>query len=261
VDRFPAYRVYFRMAPKRYHKAKRTLSSLHLVHLDLCFFTFSRGKKDNYLLPLYPAAAILMGWFWDELIQSQEREKGVIIGLLILTCVGIPGFALMSLRFPWKSYPHLLAYRLSVIVMSSTILVGLIVSLLCFVDEKKWASFPCIVIAFTTLHLHISYWLPQLNARWSMRRFSEGILKRMEAGDELKMCFFSPAGLLYYTGKTRLEEIRSLDRLREVLRLPQRVFMVMTKGKLDQLKRGLKMEVNIIEQERIYWNLVLISNR
>jgi hypothetical protein len=74
------------------------------------------------------------------------------------------------------------------------------------------------------------------------------------------MCFFSPAGLLYYTGKTRFEEIRSLDRLREVLRLPQRVFVVVTKGKLDQLKRELKMDVNIIEQERIYWNLVLISN-
>jgi 4-amino-4-deoxy-L-arabinose transferase-like glycosyltransferase len=229
--------------------------------LIFVFFTFSRGKKDNYILPLYPAAAILIGWFWDERIQSQEREKGVIVGLLILTCVGIAGFALMSLGFPWKSYPHLLPYRLSVIVMSSYTLVGFIVSLLSFVDGRKWASFLCIVITFATLHLHLSYWLPQrLNARWSMKRFSEGILNRMEVGDELKMCFFSPAGLLYYTGKTRLEEIRSLDRLREVLRLPQRVFVVVTKGKLDQLKRELKMDVNIIEQERIYWNLVLISN-
>jgi hypothetical protein len=180
-----------------------------------------------------------MGWFWDKLIQSQGREKGVIVGLLILTCVGIAGFALMSLRFPWTSYPHLLPYRLSVIVMSSYILAGLIVSLLCFVDGKKWASFLCIVIAFTTLHLHLSYWLPQLNARWSMKRFSEGILKRMEAGDELKMCFFSPAGLLYYTGKTRFRGDPSLDRLRRFYVYSTR-FYGNDKGKLDQLKRELK---------------------
>jgi hypothetical protein len=94
-----------------------------------------------------------------------------------------------------------------------------------------------------------------------MKMFSERILKRMEVGDELKLCFFCPTGLLYYTKKTFLEEIRSQDRFLEALHSPQRVFMVITKGKLDRLKRELKMEVNIVEQERIYWDVAVICNR
>jgi hypothetical protein len=94
-----------------------------------------------------------------------------------------------------------------------------------------------------------------------MKMFSERILKRMEVGDELKFCFFCPTGLLYYTKKTYLEEIRSQDRFLEVFHAPQRVFMVITKAKLDRLKRDLKMEIDVIENERIYWNVVLICNR
>jgi hypothetical protein len=37
--------------------------------------------------------------------------------------------------------------------------------------------------------------------------------------------------------------------------------MVITKAKLDRLKKDLKIEINLIEQERIYWNVVLICNR
>jgi 4-amino-4-deoxy-L-arabinose transferase-like glycosyltransferase len=226
------------------------------------FFTFSKGKKDNYLLPLYPAAAILIGWFWDRLILSQAREKGVIAGLLLLTCLVLVAFALFFIGFPEKLYPALMPYRLLVFSILSYLLIGLSASLLCFITGKKWVSFICIVITFAIFHLHIFCSLPQrLNAEWSMKAFSERILKRMEVGDELKLGYFCPPGLLFYTRKVFLEEIRSRDRFFEVFRSPQRVFMVIRRGDLDQLRRDFGMEVNIIEQKNIYWSLVLISNR
>jgi hypothetical protein len=94
-----------------------------------------------------------------------------------------------------------------------------------------------------------------------MKAFSERILKRMGNGDELKLCFVRPTGVLYYTRKVFLEEIQSQDRFLEVFRSPQRVFMVIPKGKLDRLKKELKMEVDPIDWERKYWDVVLISNR
>ena len=66
------------------------------------FFTLIKGKKDNYILPLYPAAAILLGWFWDRLILSQAREKGVIAGLLLLTCLILVAFVLFLVGF-WRN--------------------------------------------------------------------------------------------------------------------------------------------------------------
>ena len=42
------------------------------------FFTLSKGKKDNYLLPLYPAAARMVGALWDHGLQSEEGRKGFL---------------------------------------------------------------------------------------------------------------------------------------------------------------------------------------
>jgi hypothetical protein len=226
------------------------------------FFTICKGKKDNYLLPLYPAAALIVGWFWDVIMISREREKAVIMGFSLLTFWGLFAFTLFFFGFPQKSYPVLTPYQLLILSILFYLFVGLCTSLLFFVNGNKWESFICLVITFAIFHLHISYSIPQrLNAEKSMKMFSERILKRMEVGDELKFCFFCPTGLLYYTKKTYLEEIRSQDRFLEVFHAPQRVFMVITKAKLDRLKRDLKMEIDVIENERIYWNVVLICNR
>jgi 4-amino-4-deoxy-L-arabinose transferase-like glycosyltransferase len=226
------------------------------------FFTFVKGKKDNYILPLYPAAAILLGWFWDRLILSQAREKGVIAGLLLLTCLVLVAFALFFIGFPEKLYPALMPSRFLVFFILSYLLIGLSASLLCFVSGKKWISFICMVITFAALHLHISYSLPRrLNAEMSMKAFSERILKRMENGDELKLCFVRPTGVLYYTRKVFLEEIRSKERFLEVFRSPQRVFMVIGRRDLDEIRKDSDVQVKIIERVRIYWDLVLISNR
>ena len=226
------------------------------------FFTFVKGKKDNYILPLYPAAAILIGWFWDRLILSQAREKGAIAGLLLLTCLVLVAFALFFIGFPEKLYPALMPYRFLVFSILSYLLIGLSGSLLCFVGGKKWASFICMVITFVVLHLHISYSLPRrLNAEWSMKAFSERILKRMGNGDELKLCFIRHTGVLYYTRKVFLEEIRSKERFLEVFRSPQRVFMVIGRRDLDEMRKDLEMEVKIIERVGIYWDVLLISNR
>jgi 4-amino-4-deoxy-L-arabinose transferase-like glycosyltransferase len=227
------------------------------------FFTLIKGKKDNYILPLYPAAAILLGWFWDRLILSQAKEKGVIAGLLLLPFLVLVAFALFFAGFPEKIYPVLTPYRFLVFSILSYLLIGLSAALLCFISRKKRASFMCLAVTFVILHLHISYSLPaRLNATKSMRGFSEKILKRMEVGDELKSCFFSPPGLIYYTGKPMIEEIKSDERFFEILRSPQRVFMVIKKRELNRIKRDSKTEVEPIEQEKVgSSDLVLILNR
>jgi 4-amino-4-deoxy-L-arabinose transferase-like glycosyltransferase len=227
------------------------------------FFTFIKGKKDNYILPLYPAAAILLGWFWDRLIPSQAREKGVIAGLLLLVCLVLVAFGLFFVGFPEKSYPPLIPYRFLVFSILSYLLIGLSASLLCFIRRKKKASFVCLVVTFAILHLHISYSLPpRLNAERSMRGFSEKILKRMEVGDELKSCFFSPPGLIYYTGRPMIEEIKSDERFFEILRSPRRVFMVMRKRDLNRIQKDSKIEVEPIDHEKVgSSDLVLILNR
>ena len=48
------------------------------------FFSLSPGKRTAYLLPLYPAAALLVGWTWAQAIDTGRRSRwlSVPVGLL-----------------------------------------------------------------------------------------------------------------------------------------------------------------------------------
>ena len=39
------------------------------------FFSFSKGKRAVYLLPLYPAASLLVGRFWDDYLSGSGRSS------------------------------------------------------------------------------------------------------------------------------------------------------------------------------------------
>jgi len=227
------------------------------------FFTLSKGKKDNYILPLYPAAALLVGALWDSELDSNKRSKKLLAGLIFLTSLFLMIFILALLGIPNRSYPAIEPYRLLALGIVSYLLAGSLLSTLFFMKRRGWASLICLALTFTFFHLHLSYALPQrLNDQRSMRPFSERILKRMEKGDELKVVFFRPTGLYYYTRRPFTEEIWDQCRFEKILKSSNRVYFVIQKRDLDQLKKDLRIEIYPIEQMKVgHWDLVLISNR
>ena len=227
------------------------------------FFTFSKGKKDNYILPLYPAAALMIGALWDSGLNSQGKGKGLFSGLISLFFLFLIILIGSLIRLPEKLYPSLEPYHGLGLYIISYILGGLLLSSFFLIKKKRWLSFISLVATFTVFHLHISYILPlEFNGQKSMKAFSKRILKRMDPKDELKTGFFRTAGLLYYTRKSYIEEIRRGDRFSEILRSPNRIFLVIQSGDLDQIRKDLKMEMKPIEERRVWhWDLVLISNQ
>jgi 4-amino-4-deoxy-L-arabinose transferase-like glycosyltransferase len=226
------------------------------------FFTFSTGKKDNYLLPLYPAAAIMVGEIWDSRLRSSEGGKGFILGQLFLVILFVISFVLFLSGMVQRSLPDLMAYHSFGISVLIYFLVGSLLSLLFFMKEKRWASFLSLVVTFAIFHLHVSFSLPpKLNPQRSMKTFSESILKRMEVGDEIKTYWFKSNGLIYYTKKPYIEEIETTDRFIEVFRSSHRVFIVVLVEMFDKLKRDTGIEMGPIDQVKVgHWNYILISN-
>ena len=118
------------------------------------------------------------------------------------------------------------------------------------------------VIVCLILHLHLSYFLPrEFNGEISMKRFSESILQEMREGDEIKTSYFTPPGLLFYTKKPYIEDIRSPKRFQEIMKSPQRVFVVIQKMDLRKIFNKNHLEVHTIDRRKVrQWDLVLISN-
>jgi 4-amino-4-deoxy-L-arabinose transferase-like glycosyltransferase len=247
---------------KKFGKRKEFLFLSIWFFFIFLFFTLSRGKKDNYLLPLYPAAGLMVGTLWDHGLQSGEGKKGFLSGLLLLTLLFFGASVLFLSRIPQRLYLALTDYYSVGGSILSYLWVGSFLSLLFFIKKKKWASFISLMTAFTFLHLHLFFLLPKFDPQRSARAFSERILKRMEAGDELKTYSLKSNGLLYYTQKPYIESIQSKERFLEILNSTQRVFVVIYPEVLNRLQEETGVELCPLEQMTVAnWKYVLISNR
>ena len=227
------------------------------------FFTLAKGKKDNYLLPLYPAAALIVGWLWDSWISSGEGRKAIPFGLLFLTSLFFVALVLIIIGYPEKVDPRFQSYGLLGISILSYLFIGGMLSILFSFKGKRLLAFMSLAVSFIIFHLHISYALPpQFNSQRSMRVFSEKVLKRMEAGDDLKTFRFKPSGLLYYARRPYIEEIRKRDRFFEIFNSSRRTLIIVHAEILNKLKKDSNFDVDPLERIRVgRWDLVLISNR
>jgi hypothetical protein len=227
------------------------------------FFTLSTGKKDNYLLPLYPAAALMVGRLWDSGLQSLEGKRGFIPGLILLTFLFLAGFVLFLSGIPQKLYPVITAYQSFGLSILFYLAIGPLLSLFFFIKKKRYASLLSLVVSFAIFHIHISYALPlKLNEQRSLKAFSQRILRRMKPGDELKTIFSKYNGLIYYTKRPYIEEIENWEKFYEIFRSRKRVFIVLQIREFETAKRLFHIGVDPIERMRVgHWELVLISNR
>jgi 4-amino-4-deoxy-L-arabinose transferase-like glycosyltransferase len=248
---------------KEFGKRKEFLFlSIWFVFIFL-FFTLSKGKKDNYLFPLYPAAALMVGGVWNLWLPSKEGRKGFLPGLLLLASVLLVGLILSLVGALHGIYPELKDYHWQVVSILSYLFAGGLLSLLFFVREKRWAAFISLMVVFALFHLQIFYLLPpRLNPQRSAKAFSAKILERMESGDDLKTYRLKSNGLLYYTGMPYIESIQNKDRLVELFNASKRVFVVAYPEVVDLLRRETGMRLFPVEQGRVgHWEYVVVSNR
>ena len=65
----------------------------------LVFFSLASGKRSNYILPLYPAVALLLGVWWQELIEGTLASAALVKRLArvcaLALCIGLSLMVLM----------------------------------------------------------------------------------------------------------------------------------------------------------------------
>jgi 4-amino-4-deoxy-L-arabinose transferase-like glycosyltransferase len=227
------------------------------------FFTLSKAKKDTYILPLYPASAMMVGWLWDAGPSLPRARKLIGACLLFAALVSLVILVMALSGLPQRVDPRAEPYLGLGIAILSYVVAGSGLAWVLFRQGRPSAAFMCVVISFTLAHLHTSYILPEkLNPQRSMKVFTESILKRMEEGDELKTYFHQSQGLVYYSKKPYIESIRSKARFFELMNSSRRVFILIQVKAFEELLRETKMQIEPIEQRRVaHWDYVLISNR
>lgn len=237
-------------------KEERTLFPLLWFSLTLAFFSLSEAKRALYLLPLYPAASLMVGTFLRRVLpwKTSFRLPVEVLSLSFLLLGVLAPIGGVLLRPLWPK-----ALGTSIVLSAVAIPAGLILRRT-LRAEQKGAAVGTVVVATALLYL-ISCWriFPAVNPYKSYRPLCEAILSMMGEGDTLAVYRLQGAEINFYTGKVPILRVYDPTGLKELLS-SRRVLCVMRSRDLEALKReGVKVGV-VLRRKVGGKDLVVITN-
>jgi 4-amino-4-deoxy-L-arabinose transferase-like glycosyltransferase len=230
----------------------------------IIFFSFSKGKRGLYLLPLFPAVSLIVGKWWDDFLLSSINNfydrwfsipLWIFSGLLLGLGVGIPW--VVSTRFP----SHLL-YSLPI----AFLFVGGAIALFILYRLRYWAAVFFLVVGIMGGGVFYAQRVifPIINAYKSARFISQEVTSRIQPGEKLAIYGdFVIAPYNYYTGITPILEIEKRDEFIRFLQSRERIFCFLKFrdfAQFETMKDRPKME--LIARRHVGGDdMVLVSNK
>ena len=234
----------------------------------LVFFSLSRSKRALYLLPLYPAASLMVGKLWSDFVsQPLDRFRR---GWISLPLYGFIGFCLIAgAAIPWV-IPWLATVKFSFVppygVALALVLVGFGVAMAIFWRLKNYRAVLFLLIGMMVAGYFYAFGVifPLANSRMSARFISEEITSRFQSGDQLAVYTgieIDPYN--YYTGVAPILVLATPDSLHKFVGSQGRVFCVLTFRDFSQwFRREGEPKVELIGRRQVRNDdVVLISNR
>ncbi|MEE9584378.1 MAG: glycosyltransferase family 39 protein [Candidatus Brocadiales bacterium] len=193
-----------------------------------CFFSLSQAKQGKYILPLFPAIALIVGRFWDDILserQSLSYTKCLLIPATFLATVMVFGSAAGA----WivnNKHPEFLKVTLplgSLLALSGAAL--FIMALF----RLKRELFTTIVVSLLLIATYLAIFInPEINHYKTARPFCEEtarIAKDRELG--IYGIFLHQVGpYVFYTGR----KLKTFDDEKAVIRFfstQERAFCIM----------------------------------
>ena len=202
------------------YRKRHRLAEEHLLYLlawlvaVFVFFSVFLGKRGIYILPLYPAAALLFGGWWNAV------EKGMADGVRLARWLGfvyvissVLAVAALTvyLTGEWSHTGRLLKFGnaapvLSAITHSSLTAGSLALLAVClfllagFLWTKKWeGAFACLaVIALTQAIVIKRVYQPDIASQRTMKPFAFRVTQRVDAKSPLLFYRAFDYGVMFY---------------------------------------------------------------
>jgi 4-amino-4-deoxy-L-arabinose transferase-like glycosyltransferase len=248
---------------ERVGKRKESLFLFVWFATIFVFFSLSKGKRAIYLLPLYPAASVMVGALWHDFVNDRAlslRGGWISIPLYILSGTLFIG----GVAVPWvlsMKFPSYLGYGFP--VMAFLILGGLGLFFLYRLNYRRAALWLIIGIVTVGFFYTQRVVFPLVNPYKSARYLSEEILARIQPGERLGIYGGSSAAFNFYTGIVPIVEMERGEDMFQFLRSPGRVFCLIEARSFDafQKMQGMPKVEEILRRSVGDGAYVLVSNR
>jgi asparagine N-glycosylation enzyme membrane subunit Stt3 len=258
----PAALVYG-FSKEAFEKRKEFLFLLVWFVVIFLFFSLSKGKRGLYLLPLYPATALMIGKLWDDFISLRTgrfKHEWVsfplygFMGLGLITGAAIPW--VISMKFP--SY---LSYSLPIAFL---MVAGALAMFVLYRFKNHGAVLFLIIAMMGGAFFYASRVVfPLINPYNSARYISQEVKTRILPEEKLGICNLGVGPYNFYTGIVPIVELEKKEDLLRFLQSSERVFCLL---KFRDFYSFQAMEgwpkVQLIARRNVGDNdVVLISNR
>lgn len=228
----------------------------------LVIFSLASTKLPNYVLPAYPALAILLAYFCQYWIDNpmQVHRAWPRIALTILSAVGLAVLIGLPLAgtLQWSGQTLLDRVGLAHDVQSHLIWLGLVGApaaigglIALYFAEQKRASAAVISVAWTSALTMIVLWnyaAPQVANYQVNRRVGEAIRKWAEQDNAAISEFgYFPPSLAFYV-KQRIESCPDPGATQMFLEEPGPKLLITTSDQFDVMKGSLQSDVEVLER-------------
>jgi 4-amino-4-deoxy-L-arabinose transferase-like glycosyltransferase len=228
------------------------------------FFTLSKGKRGLYFLPLFPAASLMIGKLWEDLISfsvKHLRHEWITIPLYgLMGAIFVAGVAL-----PWvisAKLPLYFSYSLPV----AFCLVGVSMSLYLFTRSRYYGAIFLLMVGMMAggFFYALRVVFPLVNPHKSARFICQDLTSQMQPGDKLALYGdFEPAPYNFYTGIVPIPVLEKEEAFSHFLRSQERVFCLLRfRDVLNFRKSEGRPEFKLILRRQVGdKEFALISNR
>jgi hypothetical protein len=227
------------------------------------FLTFVMYKRSDYLLPLYPAAAVLTAIFWDSIEDNSTRWMGravkmmvsvllvtVICALVVVGLLSIPGFvnrvasSAMVRSYSNETDRDMISLYAGVLRRHAVLLIPIFLAASVFLF-RQFRYFrarlrrmtPLLVgIALVMVFLNTYFLyaiLPEVNRMISLRPYSEFLMNVIKPRDRFGLYDFWYYEFGYYMMR-HVTELETPEQLRNYFEAPGVAYCLVKRKNLDE---------------------------
>jgi 4-amino-4-deoxy-L-arabinose transferase-like glycosyltransferase len=253
-------------APVRNELERRgRLFALLWMAVVLLLFSAAGSKRGVYLLPLYPAAALLVGKYWDEILSGEVAATlrrwargGLLFLALFLLLAGVAPFLLALWHGPYQ------AEALRLLALGATALAGAAAILILLRGRRIGAALVAVSLTFAGVYLYADLVLLRAADRFkSPVPFCRQVAKLVGKEDEIRSLglWRWDSSYLFYTGRL-MPQVHSREELEAYLRPGCPVFLIVESDDMDRFLSGLKLPVRVLARQDIgHRTTALLTNR
>ena len=220
------------------------------------FFSIATSKLATYILPLFPAASLLVALCWQELLNSQAAKirDGFLYSFLPVVVIFLAAIIYLWID-PLVAMEYDAGITLGQIYFLAIWLVICIVLAFLFMLRKKNQAFFISIAGMTvsSILLFLLIIVPSVNPYRSTKQLSQKYDQLIPANEKLVFYRRIKDSALFYTHR-QAQVLKTAEQLKEYLASDQRVYAVITRKRLA----GLSFKPYVVERQG---DKLLISNK